>query len=312
MVEKTPEQSLNETIAKATATEKPLVSVIIPTYNRAGMLSRAIRSIQCQTYPHLEIIVVDDGSTDDAAAVVESLGDQRIRYVRHEINQGVSAARNTGIRLATGEIIGFLDDDVEWKPEKVAHQLKLLDRYDVVLCTRPGAVSSRYRRKERVTLENLRRGRLLTGGPSALIARAATLRDTLFDETLGFAEDWDLFIRLAQKYTVGYLNEPLVRNIEGGHMRISNRIQNWGAREMEAKICHMLWKHENFFGPKWFRRHMCTKLLAAWVRTPREKMTDILYTARRYGAVNVVWWLGKRFLLRRRDALQRLKARFSH
>ncbi len=150
------------------------------------------------------------------------------------------------------------------------------------------------------------------GGTSILMARADALRVTLFDETLPRYQDWDLFIRLAQKYTVGYLNEPLVRQIEGRHPRISNRIRNWGAPEIEAEICHMLRKHEHFLGPKWFRRHMCSKLLEGLARTPKEKMADILYTARRYGAVNVVWSLSKRFLLKKRDALQRLKARFSH
>ncbi len=285
-----------------------LVSVIIPTYKRAALLARAIGSVQRQTYSHLEIIVVDDGLTDDTPAVVESLGDQRIRYVRHDMNRRAPAARNTGIHIATAEFIGFLDDDVEWEPEKVAHQLRLLNRYDAVLCTRPGAVGGRYRRKERVALDDLRRNRFTTGGTSILMARADALRDTLFDETLPRSQDWDMFIRLAQKYAVGYLNEPLVRQIEGRHPRISNSIRNMGAREIEDE-CRMLRKHEHFFGPKWFRRHMCRKLFAG-IRTLRDKMTDILYTARRYGAVNVLWWLGKHFLLGKRDGLQRLKIRF--
>ncbi len=285
---------------------------MIPTHNRAALLVRAIESAQRQTYPHLEIIVVDDGSTDDTAAVVESLGDQRIRYVRHDINRGAPAARNTGIHLATGQFIGFLDSDVEWAPEKVAHQLKLFDRYDAVLCTRPGAVNSRYRRKEKVTLDNLRRGRFTTGGTSILMARADALRDTLFDEALPRGQDWDVFIRLAQKYSVGYLNEPLVREIEGTRPRITNSMWGRSARERENE-CQMVRKHEHFFGRKWFRRHMCRMLRPSGItgpRTQKEKMTDIIYTARRYGAVNVVWLLSKRFLVRKRDGLRRLKARF--
>jgi len=287
-----------------------LVSVVIPTHNRAALLVRSIRSVQRQTYPHLEIIVVDDGSTDDTAAVVESLGDQRIRYVRHDINRGAPAARNTGIRLATGEIIGFLDDDVEWKPEKVAHQLKLLDRYDVVLCTRPGSVGDKYRRKERVTLDDFRRNRFVHGGTSILMARADALRDTLFDETLPRYQDWDLFIRLAQKYTVGYLNEPLVREIEGSRPRITNSMEVMSAKERDDG-CQMIRKHEHFFGRRWIRRHMCRTLLADIAPgTSKEKMADILYTARRYGAVNVVLLIGKHFLVRKRDGLRRMYARF--
>ena len=115
-----------------------LVSVVIPTHNRAVQVARAIASVQCQTYPNLEIVVVDDCSTDNTRTVVEGYGDQRIRYVRHDQRRGASAARNTGIRLATGEFIAFLDDDDEWKPEKTMRQLALFDRYDVVLCTCTG------------------------------------------------------------------------------------------------------------------------------------------------------------------------------
>jgi glycosyltransferase involved in cell wall biosynthesis len=289
-----------------------LVSVVIPTHNRATLVARAIRSVQCQTHPNLEIIVVDDGSTDNTMDVVESLGDQRIRYVRHDINRGASAARNTGIHLATGEFIGFLDSDVEWEPETITHQLSLLGRYDAVLCTAPGAVGNRYRRKEKIPIEDLRRGRFVAAGTSALMARTAPLRGTLFDETLWFAEDWDVVIRLAQEYSVGYLNEPLVREIKGRHPRVSNT-RNMSVRELE-NACQMLRKHKQFLGPKWFKLHMCRILLAgiAGSRTPKEKMTDILYTARRYGAVNVVWTLSKRFLLRQRDRLQRIKSRFEH
>jgi hypothetical protein len=136
------------------------------------------------------------------------------------------------------------------------------------------------------------------------MARANALKDTLFDETLSRSQDWDLFIRLTQKYAVGYVNEPLVRHNAGMHPRISNNIRNMGAREIEDE-CHMLRKHEDFFGPKWFRRHMCRKLLAG-VRSPRAKINDILYTARRYGAVNVLWALGKRFLVKQREDSQRL------
>lgn len=289
-----------------------LVSVIIPTHNRAALLVQAIRSVQCQTHPDLEVIVVDDGSSDNTRQVVECLGDQRIRYVRHDINRGASAARNTGIHLATGEFIGFLDSDVEWEPETVAHQLSRLDRYDAVLCTVPEAVSNKYRRKESIPLDDLRRGRFIAAGTSALMARAAPLRDTLFDEALWFAEDWDVVIRLAQKYSVGYLNEPLVRAIKGMHPRVSHT-RNMSAKELE-NACQMLRKHKQFLGPKWFRRHMCRILLAGieGSRTPKEKMNDILYTARQHGVVNVAWTLSKRFLLRRRDGLQRMKSRFAH
>lgn len=289
---------------------KPVVSIVIPTHNRAALVVRAIRSIQCQTYPHLEIIVVDDGSTDNTRAVVEDLKDKRIRYVRHPTNRGASAARNTGIRVAAGAFIAFLDSDVEWEPQTVTHQLKLLERYDAVLCTSPGATSNRYRRKERIPLEDLRKGRFIAAGTSALMARAAPLKDTPFDESLWFAEDWDVVIRLAQKYSVGYLNEPLAREIQGTHERVSHT-RNMSATQLES-ACRMIRKHEHFLGKKWFRRHMCRILLAgtAGSRTTKEKIADVLYTSRRYGLLNVAWVLGKRFLQKHRYDVRRLKKRF--
>src|SRR5690606_27477811 len=97
------------------AGEEPLVSVIIPTYQRPKLLLRALHSVQRQTYQQLEILVVDDGSQDDTASVVRRLPDRRIRYLRHERNTGLpAAARNTGIRAADGACIAFLDDDDEW------------------------------------------------------------------------------------------------------------------------------------------------------------------------------------------------------
>jgi glycosyltransferase involved in cell wall biosynthesis len=102
------------------------VSVVIPTYNRASLLGRAIKSVLEQTYQDFEIIVVDDASTDNTEEVVRNLRDRRIRYLRHEKNRGGSAARNTGIRAAWGQYIAFQDSDDEWLPEKLKKQMEVL------------------------------------------------------------------------------------------------------------------------------------------------------------------------------------------
>ena len=99
----------------------PEVSVIIPVYNGAKFLLEAIANVEAQTHPSLEIIVVDDGSTDDTAAVAASLGD-RIRYI-HQANQGPAAARNLGVSAAKGKFIAFLDVDDQWPTDKLKHQL---------------------------------------------------------------------------------------------------------------------------------------------------------------------------------------------
>ncbi len=97
----------------------PTVSVVIPTYNRAHLVGRAIQSVLNQTYHDFEIIIVDDGSIDNTEDVVKSLNDPSIRYTRHDQNRGGSAARNTGIKMARGEYVAFQDSDDEYLPEKV-------------------------------------------------------------------------------------------------------------------------------------------------------------------------------------------------
>ena len=91
----------------------PLVSIIVPVYNRKDLLPRTLASVINQTYKNLEIIVVDDGSSDDIKSVVDSFNDARIKYVRHTENKGLPSARNTGLKTASGDFIAFLDSDDE-------------------------------------------------------------------------------------------------------------------------------------------------------------------------------------------------------
>src|ERR1035437_7987739 len=103
-----------------------LVSAIIPTYNRAGTIERAVNSALAQTHSLMEVIVVDDGSKDETHQVLAKYG-TRIRVI-HQTNKGASAARNTGVRASTGEIVAFLDSDDTWAPNKIERQVRLLQR----------------------------------------------------------------------------------------------------------------------------------------------------------------------------------------
>lgn len=106
--------------------KKTLVSVIIPTYNRAGIIRRTIESVLAQTYQNLEIIIVDDASKDNTEEVVKAIEDERIRYVPNAKNHGASITRNNGVEAAKGEYVAFLDSDDVWLPDKIELQLPLL------------------------------------------------------------------------------------------------------------------------------------------------------------------------------------------
>ncbi len=104
----------------------PRISIIIPAYNRADVLPRAINSVLSQTFTDYEIIVVDDASTDETSAVARNFNGP-VHVIRHEVNRGPAAARNTGIEATSGAYVAFLDSDDEWMPEKLGRQIGLLE-----------------------------------------------------------------------------------------------------------------------------------------------------------------------------------------
>ena len=273
---------------------EPLVSVVIPTFNRSELVARAIRSVREQTYSNLEIIVVDDASRDDTQKVVTGMSDARIRYIRHETNRGGSGTRNTGIRAATGEYIAFLDDDDEWEPSKTEEQLKMLQTYDVVLCTSSelNGRLAQFDKRSEITLDDLRKGYFTAGGTGVLMAKAAAIKGVMFDEELPRCQDWDVFIRLAQEHKVGYLNRALVRYNEGNHARISNEISNMSASELMKRL-PFLEKHKTFLGLRWYKRHK-SRLLLYGLRFRTDKWHHLLFTVRECGLVAVAWALSRR------------------
>jgi len=195
----------------------PRVSIIIPTHNRSKLLRVALESALGQTYPNIEIIVVDDGSTDDTAAVVAQYTG-RVNYIK-QANQDVAAARNTGIRVASGEYLTFLDDDDLILPTKIARQVRVLASR-----TRVGLVHCRFYYAdengnylhevgilpEGEVLQGLIcRNFIWVGAP--LIRRQCLEQVGLFDEEIPpIAADWDMWLRIAQAgYQFACVQEPL-------------------------------------------------------------------------------------------------------
>jgi len=199
----------------------PTVSIIIPTYNREHLLGRAIQSVLDQTYQNFELIIVDDGSTDDTEKLVKSFNSEKIRYIRHGENKGPSAARNTGIQSAKGDYIAFQDSDDEWMPEKLEKQIRAFETASPAV----GIVyTGRYRiinnKKEYLPLAGVtpKDGDVFSSllkvcfvcTPVALVKRDCFERAGMFDERFPPFEDWELFLRMSRYYQFKYINEPLV------------------------------------------------------------------------------------------------------
>ena len=200
----------------------PLVSAVIPAYNYAQFVCRAVDSVLSQTYPQLECVVVDDGSTDNTLEVLTPYGD-RIRVVSKK-NGGLAAARNTGVENSRGEYVAFLDADDWWHPEKIAKQVALAEQrpelgaigtsWEVVDGNLKFVKSKTPRRPVEDRATNVRgiacRTTWLGGSGSGVLARKAVFDEVgLFDESMRAAEDIDMWMRIAQRYPVANVEEVL-------------------------------------------------------------------------------------------------------
>ena len=210
------------------------VSVVIPTHDRGRVVVEAIESALAQTHPPLEVIVVDDGSTDETAERVGRLRDARVRYLRRP-HAGVSAARNAGIAAATGDLVAFLDSDDLWKPDKVEAEITALARYpsaggvfsDLEKVDGATFVPSFMRRTRvfsRLLAERAYREGLLLSAralslcllqevpiktPALTVRRSALGRVGGFNEAWTSSEDWEFLLRFARRESLVYVDRPL-------------------------------------------------------------------------------------------------------
>lgn len=211
----------------------PAVSVVVPTFNRASLLPRAIDSVLAQTFTDFELLVVDDASTDETGEVVGRYTDPRVRYLVQPQNTGVAGARNRGMRAARGDFIAFLDSDDEWLPEKLERQIGLLREaspsvglvYSGVESVREGNVHTIEPAGARgdIYREMLRHNVIHGGGSNVVIRRAVIGTAGFFHEGLPAIEDYEYWLRITRFFDVDAIDEALVRYHDRGNAERRSR-----------------------------------------------------------------------------------------
>ena len=198
-----------------------MISVVIPTHNRSDLLPRAIKSVQNQTYTDIEIIVVSDGSTDETKEIVTNMSEQdaRIKFIEYYPAKGGNTARNTGIEASKGEYVAFLDDDDEWKNEKLEKQISVMKSdksiglvytgVHIIYVNEGVSYNSKARDEgdlsKKILLDNY------IGTTSTVMVKKELFEKTgMFDINLRALQDFDLWIRMCQNCRIGVVPEEMI------------------------------------------------------------------------------------------------------
>lgn len=202
-----------------------LISVVLPTYNRAADLKRAVDSVLNQTYPHFELIIVDDGSTDETIALINEIKDERVSFIKHSVNKGAAASRNTGIKISNGKYIAFLDSDDTWHPEKLEKQYEVFSKsdnsvggcvtyYDLIY---PNKIIKRQIKIQEDFYKQSLLGCNLSPGSTLMFKKRCLEQVGLQNENLKRFEDWEWQIRFSQHYK--WVSLPIsLASIKAGHV----------------------------------------------------------------------------------------------
>jgi glycosyltransferase involved in cell wall biosynthesis len=265
-----------------------VITVVIPTYNRCDFLKAAIDSVLSQTFQDFELIVVDDGSTDNTIDLIRSYGDSLV-YLKHD-NQGPSAARNRGIEASRGDLVAFLDSDDRWHPEKLHIQVEAMEEEPRYLISHTGEIW--YRNEE--LLRQKKKHEKLPGyiferslsmcmvSMSTVIARRE-LFDLIgyFDERLPCCEDYDLWLRASLRYPFLLIDQPLTFK-EGGRADQVSVIYRVGMDRFRIQSIVNLLEKESLSKAQW-----------------EEALTELRKKCRIYGKGCIKWGReeeGRRYL----------------
>lgn len=221
--------SIPNHLSKSMSSFHPLVSVIIPTYNQPEFLVEAVDSVLAQTYPHVEVIVVDDGSRDHTAQVVADRYGERVRYIYQE-NAGTAAARNTGIEAATGELIALLDHDDRWLPQKLERQVPYFANHPEAGLVftggrsfdgRDGRTLSEFETAATLDFHDLLEWCYIVCA-TTMFPKRVVEEVGGFDAKLRGSDDWDMWIRISARYKVigcpEALTELRIHGANQGHL----------------------------------------------------------------------------------------------
>lgn len=273
----------------------PLVSVIIPTHNRADILPRAINSVLSQSYTNYEIIVVDDGSVDNTQEFLLKFKSDKLRFLKNETSKGACNARNKGIQAAAGELLAFLDDDDEYLPTYLEEIIKIYDPKWAYIFSRcyyvykeAGKVKKLVPKKNKyVDAEQMLYE--MSAGNLFIVEKSKMLNIIGFDENLEKAQDYDVLLRLNLKFGTAYcLQRPLyIMHTEHDKPRITN-----SPREL-----HALWilykKYRHLYNRKQ-RKYRLYKIMQSKNKTITLGQLFWL-VPRKYFLVNLKLTLGKKF-----------------
>jgi glycosyltransferase involved in cell wall biosynthesis len=227
---------------------QPLVSVVMPVFNGAALIGDTLESIFAQTYPNIEILTIDDGSTDNSAEVIGQYGD-KIRYIKQD-NAGPAAARNNGIKQAKGEYIAFLDADDIWFPQKVEQQIALMQEKSISISHTGNVDFNEHKTWDckpkiyapvidrKTAFEQLFFANFIVTS-TVIVTKLAIVSAGLFDENrkLFAVEDYDLWLRVVSQHDIGFLTQPLIkyrvhaegisRNIDRSYINERNVLDKW-------------------------------------------------------------------------------------
>lgn len=200
--------------------QEKLVSVVIPTHNRGDLITETIESVLTQSYGNIEIIVVDNGSTDDTEEVIKKINAANLQYIKQENSGGPAGPRNTGVRMSRGEYVAFLDSDDIWLGDKIKRQVEIFEKMPevgLVFC-QCRFFGKQYREKtiypakgySGYVFDEIIKGNFVPT-VSVICRRTALMETGAFDESIKLRafEDYELWMRLAYKYHFYFINEPL-------------------------------------------------------------------------------------------------------